>query len=1685
MDMTPLAFLFGTPLAASAALAGAVVVPIIIHLLNRRRYRVVVWAAMRFLLAAEKKNARRMRIEQLLLLAVRTSLVLLLVLAMASVMPWSEKIWHALFPESMARAASFATQRTHKILILDGSFSMATRVGDATCFDRARSVAEQIVRHAPAGDGFSVVLMSAPPRRVVPEPSEDAGKVLAELGGLRLPHGNADLAATLNTVENLVRQSPAKFDQREVYFISDLQSSTWLSRQPGGVAAIVQKIQERTRTTVLVDVGADGISNTAVTSLTLGVPLASVGSSTPITATIHNFGPTVREQARVELLVGKARATAADPPVKLSTEAQKIERLHRGPNIVTFTYPFKTPGEYVVQVRVEPDALEVDDARSFVVSVKKDVPVMLVNGKPAVEAFDRATEWLRLALKPDDSPIPGVVPARLKVVSVKEFNDAGLGDLSTYDCVFFCSVPSFTPAEVQRIKLHLRGGGGAVFALGDKIDLGVYNELLYDNGAGLLPARLIKEQPRPSNSFFHFVVDEKDYREPPLDSFVSFGDRLSLTSARFRQYVSTELASHGQPRKVLAFMPEANKERGAGGQEAARLPRGEPALIEWQPLLPPSPERAASSARYRGRVILFTSTLNMDWNSWPASPSYPAFVQELLRYAVAGRLREQAATVGESLETFVSSRSGLEVTLRTPGDARPLEFRTEAQDAESVLRWADTDQSGIYVGTIGSDPAEHVFAVNVPTATENQQASESDLTRTSIDELKRTYPEWELQVVTDLGDVVHSGGAPGSDPNLILRPLGPAVAHWLLLGVLALLLAEVVLAWHFGHYSSVVGGFDVPPATGRMLPLLSGALAFLLTGAVALVLAHAAWTGDFFGFLPDAFRRSVEQALNIPAPAPGEGSRWRLEFSPYLLDAASDPWLAGGIALAGLALVVWIYAREGRTASSVYRVLLAGLRVCLLLLMLAVLLPQLKLWFERQGWPDLAIIIDDSASMSTTDRYRDPQVQAAAEKLSSVADLPGPERLALAQALLSRDNPDWLNTLLTQRKVKVHIYHCSTRAHRISDITEREDLKSTSQAIRDLRADSKNDSSQLGGAVRQALNDFRGSSLSAVVMLTDGVTTEGEDLVKVSKYAAQLGVPLFFVGIGDSHEIRDLALHDVQVDEAVYVNDRVVFEARLTGHGFGDLEVPVQLFEKGKEGGKPLKEERVKVDPQGKEVKVRLVYQPTEPGDKAFVIRVPVQGDEPPDNNRLERRVLVREAKIHKVLYIEQYPRWEYRYIKSLLERESAQIRGNKAIDLRVLLLEADSDYASQDRSALVDFPTRAELNQFDVVILGDVDPKWTTRMTNHLQEIADFVRQRGGGLLMIAGERYAPRVYKESPLKDVLPIDLTSAPAEEQNDRERVRGYRPELTPIGRLHPIFRFTPDENQNDEIWNRLREMYWYAEGYQAKRAAEVLAVLPIGEGGEGDAVAAKERHPLVLQQFVGAGRSMFFGFNETWRWRFREDELRFNQFWVQAIRYLAVGRLGRVDLKVDRQVPYRRGEPIKITVRFPDDAPAPPQGTEVKVLVERRPPRAPGQAESVKTTPVEVQTVQLRWLEGSRATYEQTLTRTPEGEYTFTLTAPVVQGAKPSFECRVLAPPGEMDQLQMNQADMEKAAQESHGKFYTFADADRLLDELPAGVRVTLNAPGPPALLWNHTFVFLIALGLLSLEWVLRKRKHLL
>src|SRR5207248_2351157 len=175
----------------------------------------------------------------------------------------------------------------------------------------------------------------------------------------------------------------------------------------------------------------------------------------------------------------------------------------------------------------------------------------------------------------------------------------------------------------------------------------------------------------------------------------------------------------------------------------------------------------------------------------------------------------------------------------------------------------------------------------------------------------------------------------------------------------------------------------------------------------------------------------------------------------------------------------------------------------------------------------------------------------------------------------------------------------------------------------------------------------------------------------------------------------------------------------------------------------------------------------------------------------------------------------------------------------KVVLLDADDDFHTTDASALPEFPfTQKQLNEYEVIIFGDVNPKSSKMGEQKLKAVADFVRDHGGGLLMIAGPLYNPHSYKKTPLAEVMPIEVgQTAPKEPANWTE---GYQLQLTPVGSFHPIFRFESNVGANQAILQNLLPMYWHAQGYSLKPLAEVLAVHP----------DPKKKTPLVVQQFVG-------------------------------------------------------------------------------------------------------------------------------------------------------------------------------------------------------------------------------------------
>jgi hypothetical protein len=999
-------------------------------------------------------------------------------------------------------------------------------------------------------------------------------------------------------------------------------------------------------------------------------------------------------------------------------------------------------------------------------------------------------------------------------------------------------------------------------------------------------------------------------------------------------------------------------------------------------------------------------------------------------------------------------------------------------DDAGVVRFPDTLLSGIYRVTAGGT-VDRVFAVNVP-ETSPGGGSESDLRRIDPVELRTLSPG--IQIVSKPEDVKIQS-ADGGTVVTTPRPHGPSIARWLVSLALLLLVFETWYAWRIGPArASGIAEMDSAQDRGfsfrRLVRSAVGLVPLAAAGLVLFAVFHAQATGHFLGFLPEHWRGAVETWAGVPAAAPGEGTRWRLEaFPAYLRNSLDDRRLVWGLAAAALILVGLTYRFETRATGAFRRVLVPFLlRVGVLLLAFFVLLPQVRLAFDREGWPDVVILLDTSASMATKDELSDPEVRKKADELKRVAGLAEMDRLRLAKAVVLRKDADWLTRLLADRQFKVHVYSLADRAKLVVSLDEEGDIGAAKQAVEKLTADGE--SSRLGDGVLAVLKAFRGGSLAAVVAFTDGQVTAGEDLPKAGREAARANVPLYLVGLGDAVELPDLGLSDLRADDTVMKNDTLVLDVRLSAKGPVPAgAVPVFLYERV--DGKKVERARamVRPDPAGKPVPVTLRYAPAEAGEKVFVVETPgVPGETELINNSIERVVVVTESKRLRVLLVDGTVRYEFRFVKALLERETETVRGNKSIDLSALLLDAHPDFASADKSALRAFPTRSELFEYDVVILGDVDPAQFPRPAQVFKDLAEFVTQKGGGLVVVAGEHATPHKLFDTPLADVLPVARSGASRTTSEDVPLVDGYHPKLTPTGMLHPLFRFAADDVENAKVWAGLKPMLWHATGYRRKLSAEVLAVHPdkIVEGGE--------HQPLVVQQFAGLGRCVFFAFDETWRWRWRLDEEKFNQFWVQAVRVLARNRIARAELKTDKQTAYRRDDPIKLLLRFPDDAPPPDEKNGVRVTAERSPLRNPDG--SAGPGPIETQTVEMARVDGTRATYAATLTRTPEGDYRFWLTDPALRGTKPRAEAKVLPPPGERERLEMNRSELTKASAESRGKFYTLADVDSVIDDLPEAERVPLNSPCPPVPVWDHEATFGLIVVLLAAEWILRRRERL-
>lgn len=806
------------------------------------------------------------------------------------------------------------------------------------------------------------------------------------------------------------------------------------------------------------------------------------------------------------------------------------------------------------------------------------------------------------------------------------------------------------------------------------------------------------------------------------------------------------------------------------------------------------------------------------------------------------------------------------------------------------------------------------------------------------------------------------------------------------------------------------------------------------------------------------------------APAPtGQGTDWRwLIRSPW--PESWPQWWLVLVVVGIVTLVVWLYRRDAQSLSRGQRGVLLALRGVVLLLMLA-LLTELSIEVRRTGLPSLAVMVDTSASMSLIDQpetgtRQSPRVRTLAKELGRE-----PSRWELTQDILLRDDGRWFRDLQESHPLRLYQFDETALPIALTGATDAVTGVSTPVATGQLPAADGAEQYSVAGlkaalealaptgsqtrpavAVKKVLADLRGAPPAGIVLFTDGVAslTDADKLSTVADACRRRGVPLLVVGLGSDEPTRDLQLYDTLVEDVAFINDPLSFTARMKAFGFAGQEVELRLRAVNSE--EVLARRKVVAGPDGQSQKVELTWTPDKAGEFDLVLELtPASRETDPENNREIRHVSVREEKI-RVLLADSAPRYEFRYMKQLFERDPS-------VELKTLLLEADVEYAQEDRTAISLFPVkREELFRYDVIVLGDIPP--STLSPGVMEMVREFVRDKGGGLICIAGPSQMPAAFAGTALESLFPFESS---AKLPNEPNLVEAFHANLTLEGQKGTgLFRFAPTDAECQRIWQAFPESTWLHPIPVTRPGALVLAEHPTRQG-------KLAKLPLILLQRVGAGKVLFHANDETWRWRYRVGDLYFGRYWVQAVRLLSrskmIGKDRTAELSADRLV-YQRGEAVSLRVRFLDERFLPKDPDGVAITLENQ---GGGR-----------QTLTLSRVAQVATLFEAQTTQLPDGSYHAWISRPSFNEAPPSADFRIESPLRELQKRNMDRVDLQAAAKTSGGQFYTVDEVDRLLSELPPGNPVTLNSEAPLPL-WNRPELLGLIIAVLTLEWGLRKR----
>jgi uncharacterized membrane protein len=747
------------------------------------------------------------------------------------------------------------------------------------------------------------------------------------------------------------------------------------------------------------------------------------------------------------------------------------------------------------------------------------------------------------------------------------------------------------------------------------------------------------------------------------------------------------------------------------------------------------------------------------------------------------------------------------------------------------------------------------------------------------------------------------------------------------------------------------------------------------------------------------------------------------EQGHFVFGATRSMWLTAAIVAAAAAYVVFSYWQVADLRGRPRAVLLAARVALLLVALFAVLRPMLLLKVAVPQQNFVGVLLDDSRSMQ-------------------IADEQGKARSEFVRDQLGRPDAPLLSAL-GQRFVP-RVFRFSSHAERVQTTA---DLTFQGTATR------------LGDALERASDELSGLPVAGLVVVSDGADNADDTLdVPLAHLKAQ-GVPVFAVGVGKDRLARDVQVTRVETPRRVLKGASLVVDVVVTQTGYAGATVPIVVEDEGR----TIASQDVTLPPDGESKTIKVRFKAGDAGSRAFRFTIPAQaGEDVTQNNQRDVLVDVYDRR-ERILYFEGEPRPEPKFVK-------AATADDKGIGLILLQRTAVATANAPDKYLrFVDSPdelqsgfptTREELFTYRGIILGSVEAAAFTPEQQRMLE--DFVDVRGGGLMMLGGDRaFAEGGWAGTPLSNALPIALDAA---------NKRPLQPPLelavrpTRVGQSHPATQIADTEAAADAKWKTLPPLYAVnaAPASSVKPGASVLL--------SGTDQRGREQVVLAYQRY-GRGKTLALAVQDTWLWRMHAkmavDDKTHQNFWQRLTRWLVSDVPDRTMVMVapDR---VQRGEPVTLTGEIVD--PEYRGIDDARVIAHVTAPSG------------RVEDVPMEWTVEQDGEYRARFTPSEDGLYRIAVDgtdkagAPLERGAT---ALRVAPSDAEYFDAAMRAPLLRRLAEDTEGRFFHAADAASLVDAISySGKGVTVTEERE---LWDMPIVLIGLVGLMGGEWMYRRK----